>query len=77
MEIGSIPAIKSLVEENMGYTIISMETIKKELNIGTIKRIPIIEMDIEREFYLIYLEDNIKEFVEHFMIFTVNAAGEN
>ena len=77
MEIGSIPAIKSLVEENMGYTIISMETIKKELKIGTIKRIPIIEMDIEREFYLIYLEDKLKEFVEHFMIFAVNAASEN
>jgi molybdate-binding protein len=31
MELGSIPAIKSLVEENLGYTIISKETIKREL----------------------------------------------
>lgn len=77
MEIGSIPAIKSLVEENLGYTIISRETIKKELKAGTIRVIPIIEMDIEREFNFIYLEDNIKEFVEHFMLFAKNITGDN
>lgn len=76
MEIGSIPAIKSLVEENLGYTIISRETIKKELKAGTIKAVTIKEMDIEREFNFVYIKDSIKDFVEHFMLFAMNVVDE-
>lgn len=69
MELGSIPAIKSLVEANLGYTIISKETIKKELELGTIKIIPIEDLEIYREFNFIYLKDSNMDFVEDFIKF--------
>jgi DNA-binding transcriptional LysR family regulator len=69
MELGSIPAIKSLVEANLGYTIISKETIKKELELGYIKIIPIEGLEIYREFNFIYLKDNNTDFAEDFIKF--------
>ncbi|MBA1335541.1 MAG: LysR family transcriptional regulator YeiE [Firmicutes bacterium] len=46
MEVGSISAIKSLVELNLGYTIISMETIRRELETGTIKVVRVCSVKI-------------------------------
>lgn len=69
MELGSIPAIKSLVEENLGYTIISKETIKRELKLGLIKIVPVEGLAIYREFNFIYLKDSNREFIEQFMKF--------
>lgn len=69
MEIGSISAIKSLVESNLGYTVISKETIKKELGIGTIKVIPIKDMCIVREFNFIYLPEKDEKFIDEFISF--------
>jgi len=69
MEIGSISAIKSLVESNLGYTVISRETIKKELAIGTIKVVPIKNMRIIREFNFIYLPDKDERFIDEFIDF--------
>ena len=70
MEIGSISAIKSLVELNLGYTIISRETIKKELKIGTIKEVAIKGLSIYREFNFVYLYE--EDFIEEFMGFCFN-----
>ena len=69
MEIGSITAIKSLVEKNLGYTIISKETIKREVEMGTIKIIPIENIRIYREFNFIYLKDKDSEFIQKFIGF--------
>lgn len=69
MELGSISAIKALVEENLGYTIISRETIKRELKLGLIKTIPVEGLEIYREFNFIYLRESNKEFVEEFIKF--------
>lgn len=69
MELGSISAIKSLVEENLGYTIISKETIKRELKLGLIKSIPMEGLKIYREFNFIYLKEGNKEFIEDFIKF--------
>lgn len=69
MEIGSISAIKSLVETNQGYTVISKETIKKELEIGTIKVVPIKNTYIFREFNFIYMPEKDEEFIHQFMNF--------
>lgn len=65
MEIGSIQAIKSLVESNLGYSIISREAIKKELSQGTIKELYIKDFPIIREFNFVFLheEDYINEFI--------------
>ncbi|MBZ9685090.1 LysR family transcriptional regulator [Clostridium estertheticum] len=70
MEIGSISAIKSLVELNLGYTIISRETIRKELEIGTIKEVAIKGLRINREFNFVYLYE--EKFIEEFMDFCFN-----
>jgi DNA-binding transcriptional LysR family regulator len=66
MEIGSISAIKSLIELNLGYSVISRETIKKELNQGNIKAVVIKDVHIFREFNFVYLKEDelINSFIE-------------
>lgn len=71
MEIGSINAIKSLIESNLGYTIISRETIKRELELGLIKIVPIKNLYIPREFNFIYLNEDSDGFIEHFTNFCI------
>ncbi|MCB2305589.1 LysR family transcriptional regulator [Clostridium estertheticum] len=72
MELGSITAIKSLVESNLGYSIISKETVKKEVELGIIKIIPIKGLKIFREFNFVYLKDSDEEFIKNFIGFCVN-----
>lgn len=69
MEIGDISAIKSLVESNLGYTIISREAIKREAEIGVIKIVPIQGVNILREFNFIYLDESEDEFINNFIDF--------
>ncbi|MBX4268405.1 LysR family transcriptional regulator [Clostridium estertheticum] len=69
MELGSITAIKSLVEANLGYSIISKETVKKEVELGIIKIIPIKGLKIFREFNFVYLKDSDEDFVKNFIGF--------
>lgn len=69
MELGSISAIKSLVEENLGYTIISKETIKRELKQGVIKIVEIEGIQIYREFNFIYLKESNEKFIDEFIKF--------
>lgn len=76
MEIGSISAIKSLVEANLGYTVISKETIKKELGIGTIKVVPIKNLRIVREFNFIYLPDKDEKFIDEFIGFCLRQSDK-
>ena len=75
MEIGSISAIKSLVESNLGYTVISKETIKKELAMGTIKVVPIKNVSVIREFNFIYLPERGEEFIDEFIDFCINESN--
>jgi len=72
MEVGDISAIKSLVEANLGYTIISKESIKKEIEAGTICQIPINNVRIFREFNFIYLNNGEEEFIYSFIEFCKN-----
>lgn len=69
MELGSITAIKSLVEANLGYSIISKETVKNEIASGKIKIVPIKGLKIFREFNFVYLKDSDEEFVKNFIGF--------
>jgi DNA-binding transcriptional LysR family regulator len=69
MELGSISAIKSLVEENLGCTIISRETIKREVKQGSIKIVPVEGIEIYREFNFIYLKDSCLDTLESFIQF--------
>jgi DNA-binding transcriptional LysR family regulator len=69
MEIGSIHAIKSLVESSLGYTVISKQSIRKEIELGKITIVPIKNVRICREFYFIYLDDGDKKFIDRFINF--------
>jgi len=69
MEVGSISAIVSLVESNVGYTIISREAIKKEVKQGSIVIVPIDNVTIDREFNFVYLYDKEIDFINNFMDF--------
>jgi len=69
MEVGSIGAIKSLVEANLGYTVVSKEAVKREVSIGSLVIIPIEDVRITREFNFIYLDHSPKDFTEDFMRF--------
>ena len=72
MEVGSIGAIKSLVEANLGYTVISREAVTREAEAGTLKIIPIRGVSMMREFNFIYPENRPEEFTEDFMSFLVS-----
>lgn len=71
MELGSIGAIKSLVEANLGYTVISKEAVKREVEAGTIAVIPIRGVRFIREFNFVYLEQGPFDFIDNFMDFVV------
>lgn len=66
MEIGSIDAIKALVQQNVGCTIISREAIRHEVEQKTICIIPIVSVRIMREFNFVYLSDSPADFVQSF-----------
>ena len=70
MEIGSISAIKSLIELNLGYSVISKETIKKEIAQGIIKAVAIKDVRIFREFNFVYLQED--DFINSFMEYCFN-----
>jgi LysR family transcriptional regulator, transcriptional activator of the cysJI operon len=72
MEVGSIGAIKSLVQADLGYTVISREAVKQEIEAGTLKMIPIHGVRIMRELNFIYPNSTQKEFIEGFIKFIEN-----
>lgn len=69
MEIGSIGAIKSLVEAGLGYTVISKAAVMREVEAGTLVTVPIRNVRIMREFNFIYTDKKPKEFVDDFISF--------
>lgn len=69
MEIGNINAIISLVQSNLGYTIISQEAVKESIKNGTIKKISMRDLKIVRSFNFIYMADGALDFVNEFMDF--------
>lgn len=71
MEVGSIGAIKSLVEANLGYTVISKEAVKREVEAGTLAIIPIKGVRIMRELNFVFLDHSPEDFTEDFMSFLI------
>lgn len=72
MEIRSINAIKSLVESNLGYTIISKEAIEREVDLKLIKIVSIKNIKIKREFNFIYKNSSFLDFVNSFIKYCYN-----
>ena len=56
MEIGDINAVISMVESNLGVTIISREVLKESVKKGLTKIVPIDGFSIMREFNFVYLD---------------------
>lgn len=71
MEVGSIGAIKSLVEANLGVTIISKVAVRKEVELGALRIIPFEGVKIMREFNFIYLDQRPLDFTEDFISFLI------
>lgn len=71
MEINSINGIKTLVEEGVGLSILSNESIKREIDLKTLRIISIKDITILRELNFVYIYDKDKEFIENFIEFTL------
>jgi len=69
MEIGNINAIISLVQSNLGYTIISQEAVKESIKNGTIKKISIRDLKIVRSFNFVYTDDGAQDFINELIDF--------
>ncbi|ABW18573.1 LysR family transcriptional regulator [Alkaliphilus oremlandii] len=72
MEVESITATISLVKENVGYTIISREAIKREVKEGSIVIVPIENFTMYRDFNFIYLYEKEMDFMEDFIEYCCN-----
>ena len=70
MEIGSLNAIKKMVEMNAGVSVISREAVKREIGDGSLAEVEISGFDLEREFNFVWTADSYnKDFIEDFMEF--------
>lgn len=76
MEVGSIGAIKSLVQANLGYTVVSREAVKKEVREGLLVVVPIQGIKIMREFNFIFMDMSQNSFIQEFVEYIMNF-GEN
>ena len=62
MTLGSSEALKSAVESGVGYSIISNIAVKREVELGLLKQIPVKEMNLKRRFLVVY---PIKQYRKH------------
>lgn len=74
MELGSLGAIKALVELNLGYTIISKAAIGKEVASGSLRMIPLKQGPIKREFSFLYRQDSPRELIADFIGFAIETS---
>ena len=71
MEVGSIGAIKSLVEANLGYTVISKEAVMREVESWSLAIIPIQGVSIMRELNFVFLDQRPEDFTDSFIDFLI------
>ncbi len=67
MCIGSLTSIKSMVESNLGYTVISKLAVERELKDEKLKHIKINNFKITREFNFIYMKTGPQKFINEFI----------
>lgn len=67
LELGSVQAIKSAVEANLGISILPELTVQKELTYKTLRNIPVKDFDLTRNFWLVQKDRRFKkEIQKHF-----------
>ena len=54
MRLGSTAAVKRAVERGAGVSIVSEKAIKNEIKLGTIKKIPIEDLELNRDFFIVH-----------------------
>ncbi|RSL33512.1 LysR family transcriptional regulator [Salibacterium salarium] len=69
MELEHTESIKSVVESGLGIMIISKNAIKKELELGTLRQVPINGIRMRRFFYAVYNEQKLTLPSESFLTF--------
>ncbi len=69
MEVGSLSAIKSLVEAGYGCSVMSRTAIEKELILGSIKTCPLAFGPLIRELYFVYSSSSPAAFIDSFKQF--------
>ncbi|SFM21645.1 selenium metabolism-associated LysR family transcriptional regulator [Salibacterium qingdaonense] len=72
MELEHTESIKSAVESGLGIMIISRNAIQKELELGTLREIPINGIRLRRFFYAVYSKDKLTLPGETFLSFIQN-----
>lgn len=77
IEISSINGIKTLVEEGLGLSILSRDTVKKEIDSKLLKIIPIQNIFLTREFNFVYTFDGDLDFINKFIDFSLDNIKQN
>ena len=82
MELGSIKSIKSAVEEGIGISVLPRWTIKKEVDIGTLKEIYLNNIPMKRTFKIVYDERRfqtivVKRFINELLQFRNFNVGDD
>lgn len=54
MRLGSTAAVKRAVESGAGVSLISEKAIENEIKLGSIKKIPVKDLELDREFFIVY-----------------------
>jgi LysR family transcriptional regulator, transcriptional activator of the cysJI operon len=72
MELKHTEAIKTCVEAGLGISIISKSAVKKELRLGTLKQIQVEGISMQRDFYMIYHEEALKQTSRKLMEFILS-----
>jgi DNA-binding transcriptional LysR family regulator len=67
MEVGSLSAIKSLVEAGFGCSVMSKRAVYKELLLGSLFTLPFSTGPLYRDMYLVYRDDSPLNFIKDFM----------
>jgi len=62
MTLGNSEALKSAVESGVGYSIISNIAVKREVELGLLKLVPVRSMNLRRRFLIVY---PIKQYRKH------------
>jgi DNA-binding transcriptional LysR family regulator len=73
LTLGSIEAIKRAVEAGMGVAVVSKWSVMREIERGSLKAIPIVNITFARKFYFIYKANYYKEkLVNRFIDFAIS-----
>jgi len=54
MRLGSTAAVKRAVESGAGVSFVSEKAIENEIKLGTIKVVPVVDLELDREFFTVF-----------------------